>query len=72
MIAAIHQVSGFLPGCFDAWCNKASSQHLEGHEAQQLGSLARDQGIERGIEKEAAICSSLEMAPLKCEGKIPF
>lgn len=57
MIAAIHQVSGFLPGCFDAWCNKASSQHLEGHEAQQLGSLARDQGIERGIEKEAAICS---------------
>ncbi|XP_050184090.1 uncharacterized protein LOC126646668 [Myiozetetes cayanensis] len=34
------------------WDNGARSHMLEGHEAQQLGSLARDREIEQGIARE--------------------
>ncbi|XP_059701650.1 polypeptide N-acetylgalactosaminyltransferase-like 6 [Haemorhous mexicanus] len=58
----------FSAWLFECWHNRAKSQQLEGHDAQQLGSTARDQGIERGIKKGSNL-QSLEMAPLKCRGK---
>jgi len=39
------------------WGNRANSQQLEGEEAQQLGSLARNWGNKRRLGKQTAICS---------------
>ena len=48
------RIAAWLLRC---WGNRAGSQQLEGRGAQQLGSLARTRGIERGMGKEAASCS---------------
>jgi len=39
------------------WDNGASSLELEGKEAKQLGSLARDGGTDRAIEKKDQVLS---------------
>ncbi|GAB0209798.1 hypothetical protein GRJ2_003445500 [Grus japonensis] len=54
------------------WANGADSQQLEGREAQQLGSLARNQGIERGIGKELAICSLWRRLLSSVRARYPF
>ncbi|KAK4816527.1 hypothetical protein QYF61_017728, partial [Mycteria americana] len=41
----------------------------EGREAQQLGSITRDYGIDKGIRREAATHKLLEVALSKCKGK---
>jgi len=48
------RIAAWLLPC---WDKGADSQQLEGKEAQQLGFLARNWEIERGLGKEAAICS---------------
>jgi len=45
------------PWLFRCRDNEANSQPLQGKQAQHPGSLARNWGIERGLGKEAAICS---------------
>jgi len=39
------------------WVNGASSLELEGKEAKQLGSLARDGGIDKAVEKKEQVLS---------------
>ncbi|KAK4810528.1 hypothetical protein QYF61_004491 [Mycteria americana] len=65
------RIAAWLLRC---WDNGADSQQLEGKEAQQLGSLARNWGIDRGIGKEAAIRSlwrQLLSTPVK-RARYPF
>lgn len=52
--------------------NAADSQQLEGHEVKQLGSHARNQEIERGIEKEEAICSFWRQLLSSVRARYPF
>uniref|UniRef100_A0A8C3VGY1 Uncharacterized protein n=1 Tax=Catharus ustulatus TaxID=91951 RepID=A0A8C3VGY1_CATUS len=54
------------------WDNGAGRQKLEGHEAQQLGSLAKDREIERGIGKERAICSLWRRLLSSVRARYPF
>jgi len=54
------------------WDNGADSQQLEGKEAQQLGSLARNRGIERGLVKETAICSLWKWLLLSVRARYPL
>ncbi|GAB0207583.1 mitochondrial enolase superfamily member 1 [Grus japonensis] len=55
-----------------SWDNGADSQQLEGREAQQLGSLARNRGTERGTGKEAAICSLWRRLLSSVRARYPF
>uniref|UniRef100_A0A803W2W0 Uncharacterized protein n=1 Tax=Ficedula albicollis TaxID=59894 RepID=A0A803W2W0_FICAL len=54
------------------WDNGAGRQQLEGHEAQQLGSLAKDREIERGIGKEGGICSLWRRLLSSVRARYPF
>ncbi|XP_039240626.1 uncharacterized protein LOC120323903 [Pipra filicauda] len=63
------RISAWLLRC---WDYGADSQLLEGREAQQLGSLARDRGIERGIGKEAAIHSLWRRLLSSVRARYPF
>lgn len=63
------RIAAWLLRC---WDNGADSQQLEGKEAQQLGSLARNRGIERGIGKEAAICSLWSRLLSSVKARYPF
>ncbi|KAM9591477.1 uncharacterized protein ACIBXB_006274 [Morphnus guianensis] len=63
------RIAAWLLRC---WDNGADSQQLEGKEAQQLGSLARNRGIERGIGKEAAICSLWSRLLSSVRARYPF
>ncbi|GAB0207108.1 hypothetical protein GRJ2_003176400 [Grus japonensis] len=63
------RIAAWLLRC---WANGADSQQLEGREAQQLGSLARNQGIERGIGKELAICSLWRRLLSSVRARYPF
>ncbi|XP_049649778.1 uncharacterized protein LOC126035320 [Accipiter gentilis] len=63
------RIAAWLLQC---WDNGADSQQLEGKEAQQLGSLARNRGIERGIGKEAAICSLWSRLLSSVRARYPF
>uniref|UniRef100_A0A8C0UGE2 Integrase catalytic domain-containing protein n=1 Tax=Cyanistes caeruleus TaxID=156563 RepID=A0A8C0UGE2_CYACU len=62
-------ISAWLLRC---WDNGAGRQQLEGHEAQQLGSLAKDREIERGIGKEGAICSLWRRLLSSVRARYPF
>jgi len=48
------RIAAWLLQC---WDNGTDTQQLERKEAQQLGSLARNQRNEEELVKEAAICS---------------
>ncbi|GAB0208818.1 hypothetical protein GRJ2_003347500 [Grus japonensis] len=63
------RIAAWLLRC---WDNGADSQQLEGREAQQLGSLARNRGIERGIGKETAICSLWRRLLSSVRARYPF
>ena len=63
------RIAAWLLRC---WDSGADSQQLEGKEAQQLGSLARNRGIERGIGKEAAICSLWRRLLSSVRARYPF
>ncbi|GAB0206427.1 hypothetical protein GRJ2_003108300 [Grus japonensis] len=63
------RIAAWLLRC---WDNGADSQQLEGREAQQLGSLARNRGIERGIGKETAICSLWRRLLSSVRAQYPF
>ncbi|XP_010568992.1 PREDICTED: uncharacterized protein LOC104833793 [Haliaeetus leucocephalus] len=63
------RIAAWLLRC---WDNGADSQQLEGKEAQQLGSLARNRGIERGIGKEAAVCSLWSRLLSSVRARYPF
>ena len=63
------RIAAWLLRC---WDSRADSQQLEGKEAQQLGSLARNRGIERGIGKEAAICSLWRRLLSSVRARYPF
>ncbi|XP_074713429.1 uncharacterized protein LOC141938453 [Strix uralensis] len=63
------RIAAWLLQC---WDNGADAQQLEGKEAQQLGSLARDRGIERGIGKETGICSLLRRFLSSVKVRYPF
>ncbi|KAK4810847.1 hypothetical protein QYF61_008819 [Mycteria americana] len=51
---------------------KKLEEQLEDKEAQQLGSLARNWGIGRGIRKEAAICSLRRQFLSSVRARYPF
>ncbi|KAK4822911.1 hypothetical protein QYF61_023274 [Mycteria americana] len=63
------RIAAWLLRCWDSGAN---SQQLEGKEAKQLGSLARNGGIERGIGKEAAICSLWRWLLSSVRARYPF
>ncbi|XP_049649847.1 uncharacterized protein LOC126035354 [Accipiter gentilis] len=63
------RIAAWLVQC---WDNGADSQQLEGKEAQELGSLARNWGIERGIGKEAAVCSLWSRLLSSVTARYPF
>ncbi|RMC06553.1 hypothetical protein DUI87_15990 [Hirundo rustica rustica] len=63
------RISAWLLRCWD--CG-ADGHLLEGRDAQQLGSLARDWGIERGIGKETAICSLWRRLLSSVKARHPF
>ncbi|GAB0207417.1 mitochondrial enolase superfamily member 1 [Grus japonensis] len=63
------RIAAWLLRC---WDNGDNSQQLEGREAQQLGSLARNRGIERGIGKETAICSLWRQLLSSVRARYPF
>ncbi|XP_061852038.1 uncharacterized protein LOC133625402 [Colius striatus] len=54
------------------WDNGADSQQLEGREAQQLGSLARDRGIDKGIGKKTSVCSLWKRLLSSVRARYPF
>ena len=54
------------------WDNRASSLELEGKEAKQLGSLARDGGIDKGHWEKGTSPQPLEETSLRDEGEIPL
>ncbi|GAB0209890.1 hypothetical protein GRJ2_003454700 [Grus japonensis] len=62
-------IAAWLLCCWDSGTNILQ---LEGREAQQLGSLARNWGIERGIGKEAAICSLWRRLLSSVRARYPF
>ena len=73
VIPALEQPgSNPLTWLLQCWYNRANSQQSEGKEAQQLGSLARNRGIERGIGKEAAICSLWSRLLSSVRARYPF
>jgi len=53
------------------WDNEASSMELEGKEAKQLGSLARDGGIDRPLGKGTSP-QPLEETSVRREGEVPL
>ncbi|GAB0207069.1 mitochondrial enolase superfamily member 1 [Grus japonensis] len=63
------RIAAWLLRC---WDNGDNSQQLEGREAQRLGSLARNRGIERGIGKETAICSLWRQLLSSVRARYPF
>ncbi|GAB0208081.1 hypothetical protein GRJ2_003273800 [Grus japonensis] len=63
------RIAAWLLRC---WDNGNDSQQLESREAQQLESLARNRGIERGIGKEAAICSLWRWLLSSVRARYPF
>ncbi|KAJ7412559.1 Gag polyprotein [Willisornis vidua] len=63
------RISAWLLRC---WDYGADGQLLEGREAQQLGSLARDRGIERGIGKETAVYSLWRRLLSSVRTRYPF
>jgi len=52
------------------WDNGDRSLELEGKEAKQLGSLARDEGIDNVIGKKEQVLKPLEETSLRCEGEV--
>uniref|UniRef100_A0A663E8Z5 RNase H type-1 domain-containing protein n=1 Tax=Aquila chrysaetos chrysaetos TaxID=223781 RepID=A0A663E8Z5_AQUCH len=54
------------------WDNGSDSQQLESKEAQQLGSLARNWGIKRGIGKEAETCRLWRWLLSSVKARYPF
>ncbi|XP_054244819.1 centromere protein I [Indicator indicator] len=62
------RIAAWLLRC---WDNGADSQLLEGKEAQQLGPIARNRGIEKGIAKETGICSLWRRLLLSVRARYP-
>ena len=54
------------------WDNGANSQQLEGKAVQQLGFLARSRGRERGLGKEATICSLWKQLLFNVRARYPL
>jgi len=54
------------------WDDGTDNPQLEGKEAQQLGSLARNRGMERGLGKEAAICILWRWLLSSVRARYPF
>jgi len=54
------------------WDNGASSLELDSKEAKQLGSLARDGGIDKAIGKKGTSPQPLEETSVRREGEVPL
>ena len=63
------QILSWLLRC---WNIGASSQELEGKEARQLGSLAKDKAIDKGIGKGAGVLSLWRRLLSSVKDRYPF